>query len=119
MDGYKSDFPDNSFDAVFCNNNLYYVLRELNILQAREIFGGIGRLVRQNGHLVISSEGGSTTASYIIYQNQNGLFVQTAGQNFLPDLKRIIDAGINPITTPQTLPNYSRGSLLLLASLAQ
>ncbi len=71
-DGYRSAFPAESFDAVFCNNNVYYALSYMKDNEAREALTGIGRLVKPNGILIIS---GGLPVDYIILKKQNGSFM--------------------------------------------
>lgn len=60
-DGYVMPFRDESFEAVFCSNNLYYVARDFNITEAQIIFRELMRVIKKNGYLVVS---GATILNY-------------------------------------------------------
>lgn len=57
-DGFNAPFPDGSFNAVYCMNNLYYVLNYLNDHKKFERFHQVIRLVKPGGRLLLS--GGAT-----------------------------------------------------------
>jgi SAM-dependent methyltransferase len=56
-DGFKSSFPDKSFDAVYCMGNIYYVMNQLDDQTRNERFRQVFRLVKDGGYLLVS--GGS------------------------------------------------------------
>ncbi|MDE1865292.1 MAG: class I SAM-dependent methyltransferase [Candidatus Micrarchaeota archaeon] len=56
-DGFKAPFPDHSFDAVYCMNNLYYVLNTLDDHRRFERFHQVIRLVRPGGYFMLSGGG--------------------------------------------------------------
>ena len=53
-DGYKSQFPDHSFDAVFSNNNLFNSIGRMTDEESQQAVGGMVKLVKESGFLAIS-----------------------------------------------------------------
>jgi ubiquinone/menaquinone biosynthesis C-methylase UbiE len=65
-DGFDAPFANGTFDAVFCMNNIYYVLTQMESAKAKERLRQVTRLVKRGGYLVVSgadiSEGEVTLA---------------------------------------------------------
>ena len=112
MDGYKSQYPDNSFDAVFCNNNVSYVVPTVSEDKGTEIIQGITRLVKPNGYLVLSEGGASIDASkYVVYQKIDDRFNQITNHGysdvFIQRLSRFLDSSASRTHIVQYLHSLS------------
>ncbi len=73
-DGLNIPFPENSYDAVFCMNNIYHVLanppRPKNSLRlAHDSLRGLAPVVADQGYLLLSS-----LENWIIFRRQEGHF---------------------------------------------
>lgn len=53
-DGFDAPFADGAFDAVFCMNNIYYTLSQMDRAKAKQRLQQVTRLVKNDGYLVIS-----------------------------------------------------------------
>lgn len=76
-DGFKAPFSDGTFDAVYCMNNIYYVLAFMHRDVARQRMEQVSRLVKNGGHLIITGNGigdaDSNINSFIFRKRNNQL----------------------------------------------
>lgn len=63
-DGYKLRYPDETFDLVFCMNNIGFVLGDKTNETYRNVLSRISRLVKPNGSFLVS-----LGVNYIILKN--------------------------------------------------
>lgn len=57
-DGYALPFADESFDAVFCANNVMFMLEELDRNgMLSKVFGGIERVAKPQGYFLLAPTG--------------------------------------------------------------
>ena len=69
-DGYKSPFPDETFDAIFCMNNISFAYKtwedsdNLRDEFFRNAIQSIGRMVKDEGWLLISGEGRAVSQKF-------------------------------------------------------
>ncbi len=73
MNGYKLGFKKQSFDVVFCNNNLFYAMSSLESERASDIFKEINDLIKDNGYLIVSA-GDKSSRNYVIFKKSDEFF---------------------------------------------
>ncbi len=73
-DGYNAPFSNNTFDAIYCMNNLYYVLNNTIEHSALKKIKNILRLIKNNGYLLISGTNNSIVQESVILQNKIGVY---------------------------------------------
>ena len=66
-DGFKPPFPDNTFNAVFCMNNLYYLHLYRTNEHIRKQLPKIASIVKPGGYLLVSGD-----TNYIILRKTKG-----------------------------------------------
>jgi ubiquinone/menaquinone biosynthesis C-methylase UbiE len=71
-DGFYAPFRDQSFKAVFCMNNIYYILNKSKPTDFSIKIKGIARLIMNGGYLVISGTNNLIYNELIIFQNNFG-----------------------------------------------
>ncbi len=73
-DGFYSPFKDGTFKAVFCMNNIYYILTKSNPIEFSIKMKGVTRLISDGGYLVISGTDNYVNNELVIFQNNSGNF---------------------------------------------
>lgn len=73
-DGYNAPFNNSTFDAIYCMNNIYYILNSTNDNLALKRIKNILRLIKNNGYLLISGTNNNMIQESIILQNNNGVY---------------------------------------------
>lgn len=78
-DGYNSRFRENIFSAVFCLNNLYHNINDLDEAGSKKMFVNVGNLVIEGGYLLISADmeapDFSTYTDFIILKKHGKRFI--------------------------------------------
>lgn len=80
-DGFHAPFKDGSFEAVYCMNNLYYLLKDIkpDLLTLR--FNQVGRVVKEGGYLLISGNNAGIGSDSIVLQKRESGF-QVVSERF-------------------------------------
>lgn len=73
-DGFYAPFNDKTFKAVFCMNNIYYILNKSKPDDFLIKMKGITRLVSDSGYLLISGTDNLINNELVIFQNNNSNF---------------------------------------------
>ncbi|MEM0201208.1 MAG: methyltransferase domain-containing protein [Candidatus Micrarchaeaceae archaeon] len=73
-DGFYPPFKDGTFKAVFCMNNIYYILNKSKPNDLSLKIKGITRLVSNEGYLIISGTDNLINNEMIILKNKSGNF---------------------------------------------
>jgi len=91
-DGFEAPFPDEKFDAVYCMNNLYFVLKKMKKGIANKRFHEVGRLVKSNGYLLISGYDAHQIIEFAILQKKDdGFMLKEVSSTEAKSLKKSLE----------------------------
>ena len=109
-DGYSAYFPDESFDLVFCMNNIGFAIGLEDEVECRRVLSPITPLIRQKGHLLVSN-----IDSYVILQKNERGFRLKNYENIHSDISPLamiayILSSERPRVVPMVTPKKSNSN---------
>lgn len=91
QDGFATNFPDNMFNMIFCNNNLLYVMEKLSDARLLEIISGTTRPLKRGGYFAVAGEIDSLGTSRGIAKWYGNVILRKDEQKFSLHSKKLLD----------------------------